>query len=105
MNEPKPPIDPIKFNMLETMVQGHHGRLLSIDKTLGKTPDPKTLRHIEHVVQELPPTDDIKEVVKHYGATAESVKQLEKNQVKRDAYLMVAYVALGLVAQYLVQHF
>ena len=46
------------------MTQTHHAKINEIEKTLGQTPDPATLRHMEHVVKELPPTDDLKDVVK-----------------------------------------
>jgi len=54
----------VEIKQMKSMVQTHHGKLNDIEKTLGQTPDPKTLRHIEHVVEELPPTDDLKDVVK-----------------------------------------
>jgi len=54
----------VKQQQLEGMVQTHHAKIHEIEKTLGQTPDPKTLRHMEHVVTELPPTDDLKDVVK-----------------------------------------
>ena len=53
-----------EIEQMKSMVQSHHGKIHEIEKTLGKTPDPKTLRHIEHVVEEMPSTDDLKEVVK-----------------------------------------
>jgi len=46
------------------MTQTHHIKIAEMEKTLGKTPDPKTLRHMEHVIEELPSTDDLKECVK-----------------------------------------
>jgi len=46
------------------MTQKHHVKIAEIEKTLGRTPDPKTLRHMEHVIEELPHTDDIKDCVK-----------------------------------------
>jgi len=54
----------IKIAQIESMTQTHHGKIAEIEKTLGRTPDPKTLRHIEHVIEELPHTDDLKECVK-----------------------------------------
>jgi len=53
-----------EVKQLISMVQSHHGKLHEIEKTLGQTPDPKTLRHIEHVVAELPSTDDLKDCVR-----------------------------------------
>jgi len=54
----------VKLQQLTSMVQNHHGKIGDIEKTLGQTPDPATLRHMEHVYKELPPTDALKEVVK-----------------------------------------
>jgi len=54
----------VEIRQLTSLVQTHHGKLNEIEKTLGQTPDPKTLRHIEHVVDELPSTDDLKDCVK-----------------------------------------
>jgi len=54
----------VEIRQLTSMVQSHHGKIHEIEKTLGQTPDPKTLRHIEHVVDELPSTDDLKDCVK-----------------------------------------
>jgi len=54
----------VKLAQLTSMAQTHHGKIAEIEKTLSKTPDPKTLRHIEHVIEELPHTDDLKECVK-----------------------------------------
>jgi len=54
----------VEIRQLTSMVQAHHGKIHEIEKTLGQTPDPKTLRHIEHVVDELPSTDDLKDCVK-----------------------------------------
>lgn len=47
-------------------VQDHHHRLRVIDQTLSSTPDPETLRGMEHTVKELPHTDDIKDTVKSH---------------------------------------
>ena len=54
----------IKLEQVSSMTQAHHAKINEIEKTLGHTPDPATLRHMEHVVKELPPTDDLKDVVK-----------------------------------------
>ena len=54
----------VELRQIRGMVQTHHGKIHEIEKTLGQTPDPKTLRHIEHVVDELPSTDDLKDCVK-----------------------------------------
>jgi len=54
----------VKIAQLSSMTQTHHKKIAEIEKTLGKTPDPKTLRHMEHVITELPSTDDLKECVK-----------------------------------------
>jgi len=64
MTEPNRRTEDIKIAQLESMTQTHHGKINAIEKTLGKTPDPATLRHIEHVIEELPHTDDLKECVK-----------------------------------------
>jgi hypothetical protein len=49
----------IKIAQLSSMAQSHHGKLAEFEKTLGQTPDPKTLRQMEHVIEELPHTDDL----------------------------------------------
>ena len=54
----------VEIEQMKSMVQTHHGKLNDIEKTLGKTPDPETLRAMEHTYKELPSTDDLKEVVK-----------------------------------------
>jgi len=54
----------VKLEQVSSMTQTHHAKIHEIEKTLGQTPDPATLRHMEHVVTELPPTDDLKDVVK-----------------------------------------
>jgi len=54
----------VKIVQLESMTQTHHRKLNEIERTLGRTPDPKALRHMEHVIEELPHTDDLKECVK-----------------------------------------
>jgi len=64
MTESNRRIEDVKIAQLESMTQTHHGKINDIEKTLGKTPDPATLRHIEHVIEELPHTDDLKECVK-----------------------------------------
>jgi len=64
MTEPNRRAEDVKIAQLESMTQMHHGKINAIEKTLGKTPDPATLRHIEHVIEELPHTDDLKECVK-----------------------------------------
>jgi len=48
----------IKLEQVSNMVQTHHAKINNIEKTLGQTPDPATLRHMEHVIKELPDTDD-----------------------------------------------
>jgi len=55
-----------EFDSLAGMVQDHHKRIRDIEKTLEHTPDPKTLREIEHTHKELPPTDDIKGCIKDH---------------------------------------
>jgi len=64
MTEPNRRAEDIKIAQLSSMTQTHHGKIAEIEKTLGCTPDPKTLRHMEHVIEELPSTDDLKECVK-----------------------------------------
>jgi len=60
-----------EVEQLKSMVQSHHGKIYEIEKILGKTPDPATLRGMEHVYKELPHTDDLKGVVDaHKGRTA-----------------------------------
>ena len=54
----------VKYTQLESMVQTHHTKIHGFERTFGQTPDPATLRHMEHVLKELPDTDDLKEVVK-----------------------------------------
>jgi len=54
----------VKLEQVSNMTQTHHAKIHEIEKTLGQTPDPSTLRHMEHVVTELPPTDALKDVVK-----------------------------------------
>jgi len=54
----------IVIEQLKDITKKHHTQLDSIEKTLNSTPDPATLRHIEHVVKELPATDALKDVVK-----------------------------------------
>jgi len=66
----------IKIAQLTSMVQTHHGKLNEIGKTLSATPDPETLRNIEHVFKELPPTDALKEVVKARGERSAMFKRV-----------------------------
>jgi len=54
----------VEIKQMKSMVQTHHGKLHDIEKTLGQTPDPATLRAMEHTYKELPSTDDLKDVVK-----------------------------------------
>jgi len=95
----------VKIVQLESMTQTHHCKIAKIEKTLGQTPDSKTLREMEHTFRELSPhTDEIKEAAKHYGEIVESVKQIEQKQIKRDAYMMVAYIVLVTAVQYAMRH-
>jgi len=95
----------VKIAQLESMTQTHHSKLNAIERTLGRTPDPKTLRNMEHTFKELSPhTDEIKEAAKHYGAMVSTVKQIEQKQIKRDSYMLSAYVILGIVVQYAMRH-
>jgi len=95
----------VKLAQLSSMAQTHHGKIAEIEKTLGQTPDPRTLREMEHTFRELSPhTDDIKEAAKHYGEMVDSVKQIEQKQIKRDSYMLAAYVVLGIVVQYGMRH-
>jgi len=95
----------VKLAQLESMTQTHHRKLNEIERTLGKTPDPKTLRDMEHTFKELSPhTDEIKEAAKHYGEMVATVKQIEQKQIKRDAYMMVAYLVLVTAVQYAMRH-
>jgi len=66
----------VEIKQIKNMVQTHHGKLHDIEKTLGQTPEPKTLRHIEHVVDELPSTDDLKDCVKDRSERAALYKRI-----------------------------
>lgn len=66
----------IKIAQLESMVQTHHGKINEMGKTLAATPDPVTLRSIEHAFKELPSTDDLKEVVKARGERSAMFKRV-----------------------------
>jgi len=95
----------VKIVQLESMTQTHHGKINEIERTLGRTPDPKTLREMEHTFRELSPhTDNIKEAAKHYCEVVASLKQIEQKQIKRDAYMMVAYLVLVTAVQYGMRH-
>ena len=98
-------VEDVKIGQLTSMCQTHHSKINEIERTLGKTPDPRTLRDMEHTHRELSPhTDNIKEAAKHYGETVESLKQIEKTQIKRDSYMLAAYVVLGVIVQYGMRH-
>jgi len=95
----------VKLAQLESITQTHHKKINDIEMTLGKTPDPKTLRDMEHTFKELSPhSDEIKEAAKHYGEMVSTVKQIEQKQIKRDAYMMVAYLVLVTAVQYAMRH-
>ena len=66
----------VKYTQLESMVQTHHTKIHGFEKTFGQTPDPATLRHMEHVIKELPPTDDIKDVVKVHTERSAMFKRI-----------------------------
>jgi len=53
-----------KINELKDKIDNHDARLGDIEHTLAQTPDPETLRHAEHIINELPHTDDLKDCVK-----------------------------------------
>jgi len=76
MTEPNRRAEDIKLIQLTSMTQTHQGMLADIEKTLGQTPDPKTLRHMEHVIEELPSTDDLKECVKARGERSAMFKRV-----------------------------
>jgi len=65
-----------KLEQLVTLVQQHHGRIYKIEGTLAQTPDPQTLRDIEHVYKELPATDALKECVKARSERAAAFKRI-----------------------------
>jgi len=66
----------VQFRQLSGMVQRHHERLGDVEKTLSHTPDPETLRAVEHVFKELPSTDDLKDCVKARGRRAAMFKRV-----------------------------
>lgn len=66
----------IKLAQLTSMVQTHHGKIGDMQKVLASTPDPETLRHIEHVIKELPHTDDLKDCVKARSERAAMFKRV-----------------------------
>jgi len=66
----------IKIAQLESMVQTHHGKINVIEKTLAQTPDPKTLRDMEHKYRETPDADALKEVVKARGERSAMFKRV-----------------------------
>ena len=66
----------VTVNQLALTTQKIQTRLEDIEKTLGQTPDPATLRHIEHVIKELPNTDSLKDVVKARGERAMMFKRI-----------------------------
>jgi len=105
MSEHELRIEDVKIGQLESMTQTHHRKINNIESTLSQTPDPKTLRDMEHTFKELSPhTDEIKEAAKHYGEMVSTVKQIEQKQIKRDAYMMVAYLVLVTAVQYAMRH-
>jgi len=105
MTEHELRIEDVKIGQLESMTQTHHRKINNIESTLSQTPDPKTLRDMEHTFKELSPhTDEIKEAAKHYSEMVSTVKQIEQKQIKRDAYMMVAYLVLVTAVQYAMRH-
>jgi len=64
----------IHFEQTEKLVNEQREQISRIEKTLAQTPDPKTLRNIEHIIDELPPTDDIKECINHHKDSRRSVR-------------------------------
>jgi len=65
-----------QFRQLSGMVQRHHEILGEVKTTLSHTPDPETLRDMEHVFKELPSTDDLKDCVKARGQRAAMFKRI-----------------------------
>jgi len=69
-------IEDVKIAQLTSMVQTDHGKINEITKILASTPDPETLRNMEHVIKELPSTDDLKDCVKARTARSAMFKKV-----------------------------
>jgi len=83
---------------IEGMVQGHHAKISRCITHLDSSPDAETLRDMEHVFKELPPTDDLKESVAATKASAKKWDSFINALIANAGKLAFIAMMLGLAA-------
>ena len=69
-------VSDVEIKQLTSMVRTHHQKIHEIEKALDQAPSPETLRKIEHVIKELPSTDELKDCVKDRSERSAMYKKI-----------------------------
>jgi len=88
----------IKLDQISNDLKSHDRKINELERWQHEAPRPEKLRHIEHIVDELPITDDLKECVKIKDARSGFFKRISTGVV---IFVIgtLAIAALGFIMQ------
>jgi len=87
-----------QIEQLKTEQVGHHTRIRALEQHRNSTPDAAKQRLIEHVIDELPPTDSIKKAVAHTETSERAWNRFIGGILDHISKIAIAVVLVGLAA-------